>query len=155
MTRCDCCSGFKVFAVIPLLYVDAKVDSTDRRRFRVLVRSWKALPQMCKVEPEGVHGAGEEGDSSAGTAGGTTTNFNKTRRGSQTESFRKASETSTFWSLTLAMETEQACMLAVQHIETRRQEIFAQKMTRLKGILRQWAAPDASPTEAVAEDGNN
>lgn len=140
-----------MFAVIPLLYVDAKVDSTDRRRFRVLVRSWKALPQMCKVEPDGVNGAGEDGESSA-AASSAASNLNKTRRGAQTESFRKVSETSTFWSLTLAMETEQACMLAVQHIETRRQEIFAQRMTKLKGILRQWASPDSSPTDAVVED---
>jgi hypothetical protein len=133
-------TGFKVFASVPLLYTDAKIDPDDRKRFKILVRSWKALPQMCRVEPEGVSNC-EESETTASSSGtGAQQSQHRTRRGWQTESYRKASDRSTFWSLTLAMETEQACMLAAQHIENKRQELFAQKMNRLKGMLRCWAS---------------
>jgi hypothetical protein len=98
---------------------------------------------MCRVEPEGVS-SNEDSESSAT---GAHQSQHRTRRGWQTESYRKASERSTFWSLTLAMETEQACMLAVQHIENKRQELFAQKMVKLKGMLRCWASD--TPADSV------
>lgn len=138
--------GFKVFAAIPLLYVDAKVDPEDKRRFKVIVRSWRPLPQMCRVESEGVSAAAAEDDSATGSAAPGLAAMHKTRRGAQSEGYRKASERSTFWTVTLAMETEQACMLAVQHIESRRQEISAQKLLRLKTILNTWASESAVNT---------
>eukprot|EP01034_Spumella_vulgaris_P023897 gene23897-30175_t len=141
--------GFKVFAAVPLLYTDAKIDPEDRKRFKVLVRSWKPLPQMCRVEPEGVSTCDDADATAPGSGAGAQQSQHRTRRGWQTESYRKASERSTFWSLTLAMETEQACMLAVQHIENKRQELFAQKMTRLKGMLRCWASDTPADENAA------
>ena len=46
---------------------------------------------------------------------------------------------SIFWQLTISMETDEACNLAVRFIETRRQEIYNEKMKNLKKILENWS----------------
>lgn len=129
-------------------FTDAKTDPDDKRKFKVVVRSWKALPQMSRLEPEGIIANTIDDESNNSIPGMAA--INKTRRGSQSECFRKPSERSTFWTLTLSMETEQAAVLAVQHIESKRQELFLQKMNKLKSILNAWSSD--SLTEALNED---
>lgn len=46
----------------------------------------------------------------------------------------------TFWTLTVRVENEQACRLAVQHIETKRTEQAAAKIHKLHTMLEHWSS---------------
>jgi hypothetical protein len=124
-------SSFKVFSIIPILYADAKVDLTDKCKFRLVARSWKNQPNLMKNESDVVL---SEEMLDAGSP-----RFSKRFCQRKVETFLKPPEKSTFYHLSIIMETEQACSLAVQHIETRRKTITNQKIEKLKTILGKWS----------------
>jgi hypothetical protein len=121
--RLDGKSVFKVFLVAPLLYCDAKVDLNDRCRLKVVVRSWLSQPNMLKNDSE--IALSQESDMSS-------------VRAYKSGAFLKTAEKSSFYYQTVKMETEQACSLAVQHIESRRKALITQKLEKLKTILTSW-----------------
>jgi hypothetical protein len=54
--------------------------------------------------------------------------------------FLKARGKTNFWQLNLRVEGEQACRLAVLHIENKRKELAAARMQQLRRMLEHWAA---------------
>lgn len=122
-------SVFKVHILAPLLYSDAKVDLHERRRLKIIVRSWRPLSNMQRLDVE---------ESSNGD--GSESNRNSIKLAPKPmEGFLKAAEKSQLWHVTLVMDTEQACSLAAQHIESRRKQITAQKIDQLRSILSNWS----------------
>ena len=63
--------------------------------------------------------------------------------------FLKAKGKTTFWQLTMRVDNEQACKLAVQHIENKRKDLTANKMEQLRRILNHWASHEA---DALTKD---
>jgi hypothetical protein len=58
------------------------------------------------------------------------------------ETLLKPRELSNFWQIEIMMETEQACSLAIQHVENRRKALFTEKMLKLKEILSFYSSND-------------
>jgi hypothetical protein len=117
-----------------LSFVDAQADRTDKKSFNILVRSWRDKAHMTKVgadqdEKEIVQATSKQ--KSIKSFGGSKTSSN---------TFLKAADKSSMWQLRVTMETEQACSLAVMHIENKRKAIHKAKMTRLRSILDKWAS---------------
>ena len=54
--------------------------------------------------------------------------------------FLKPRTKTNFWQLTVRVENEQACRLAVQHIEGKRKEQAAAKMIQFQRILEHWSS---------------
>ncbi|RYH14219.1 hypothetical protein EON65_33955 [archaeon] len=124
-------SVFKVHILAPLLYSDAKVDLHERRRLKIIVRSWRPLSNMQRLDAEG-------SESSNGDGSESSRNSLKLAQ-KPMEGYLKAAEKSQLWHVTLVMDTEQACSLAAQHIESRRKHITAQKIDQLRSILSNWS----------------
>eukprot|EP01031_Cornospumella_fuschlensis_P030709 gene30709-37105_t len=57
-------SVFKVHILAPLLYSDAKVDLHERRRLKIIVRSWRPLSNMQRLDAEGGEGNNADGTES-------------------------------------------------------------------------------------------
>jgi hypothetical protein len=58
---------------------------------------------------------------------------------------------SIFWQLTVSMETEEACTLAVRYTESRRNEILSEKMRKLKTLLGNWQKFPWGNTESIGD----
>ena len=110
----------------PLLYTDAKIDLNDRHQMTIMVRSWKGIPNFKKLEVEGADSIDDFETS------------NKAVKRSET--YLKAPERSSMYQISLVMDTEQACGLAVHHIESRRKALTAIKMEKLKSLLSNWGS---------------
>ena len=54
--------------------------------------------------------------------------------------FLKTKGKTNFWQLNLRVENEQACKLAVQHIEGKRRDQTAAKMQQLQRMLEHWSS---------------
>ena len=107
----------------------------DKKSFTVLVRSWKDKAHMNRA---GAESAGI--DSSVASSGKSGAVSVKSFQKPSTSTFLKPGEKSSMWTLRVTMETEQACTLAVTHIENKRKDIHGKKMARLRGILDKWAS---------------
>jgi hypothetical protein len=127
---------FKIFLILPLLYSDAKIDLQDKTKFKLVVRSWFTQPKMVKNESEIAFTQDPE-------------ILKPVQRPAKSESFLKPVQRSEFYSLTVQLETEQLCALAVQHIETRRKLLTKQKLESLKLILSQWTSEKATVAKFV------
>ena len=57
----------------------------------------------------------------------------------KSESFLSKTVKSNFWQVSLTMDTEQACHLAVQHIDSKRQNITKEKLGQLKRLLTEYS----------------
>lgn len=148
-------SVFRIHILAPLLYTDAKVDLLDRRKLKVLVRSWKPMANMNKLELDFSEGGAGLTDidlvNSITTHSSHLTNAlygdnsdklspaSAKRSQMNNDSYLKPCEKSQLWQISLVMDTEQACSLAVQHIESRRKAITAQKVDKLRSVLSNWA----------------
>eukprot|EP01039_Chlorochromonas_danica_P009625 gene9624-10640_t len=148
-------SVFRIHILAPLLYTDAKVDLLDRRKLKVLVRSWKPMANMNKLELDFSEGGAGLTDmdlvNSITTHSSHLTNAlygdnsdklspaSAKRVQMNNDSYLKPCEKSQLWQISLVMDTEQACSLAVQHIESRRKAITAQKVDKLRSVLSNWA----------------
>lgn len=71
-------------------------------------------------------------ESIAGAAAATAAESNILR------SYLRGPRRSIFWQLTVMMETEEACSLAVKYIETKRQELYNGKLSELNDMLQKW-----------------
>lgn len=159
-SRVDGKSVFKIFLIVPLLYCDAKIDLNNKCKFKLVVRSWKNQVNMTKHESEfmiegvnnngnGNGSASENGNNNGkglfGFGNGNNSHNNAQRRG--VETFLKNVEKSSLYYLNICMETEQACSLAVQHIESRRKLLTNHKLDKLKNILNAWMDEAPVPSE--------
>ncbi len=122
--RIDGKSVFKIHTVAPLIYTDAKIDLANKHKFSIMVRSWKGITNLKKLDMESPED-GIEDDSTKFTA-------------KKFESYLKQPERSSIYQISLIMDTEQASALAVQHIESRRKALNAIKMEKLKNLLIKW-----------------
>lgn len=122
--RIDGKSVFKIHTVAPLLYTDAKIDLANKHKFTIMVRSWKGITNLKKIDME--TGEDQSEDDAAKFA-------NK-----KFEGYLKQPERSSIYQISLMMDTEQASALAVQHIESRRKALNAIKIEKLKTLLMKW-----------------
>jgi hypothetical protein len=127
---------FKIFLILPLLYSDAKIDLQDKTKFKLVVRSWLTQPKMTRNETEIAFAQDPEV-------------LKPVQRPAKSQSFLKPVQRSEFYSLTVQLETEQLCALAVQHTETRRKLLTKQKLESLKLILSQWTSEKATVAKFV------
>jgi hypothetical protein len=140
-------SVFRVHVLAPLLYTDAKVDLMDKRRLKVMVRSWKPVSNMQKLDVDFTEsGMTSEHDfATINYANGVNNSlYGNVRVGNQTatkptDCYLKLLEKSQIWQLVVVMDTEQACSLAAQYIEGKRKAITAEKMDKLRSVLSNWA----------------
>lgn len=114
-------STFKIKVVAPLLYADAKQDDIEKRKFKLVVRSWRNLETMSKVENIVVNDHGGE------------------LYERNNESYLKPPPRSSLFEASIIMDTEQASSLAVQHIESRRKLLLSTKSDSIKSFLCKWA----------------
>ena len=146
------------------------MDPHDCHKFKVIVRSFRDVAHMNKSEPDMsqfLHDGGAAGlqDYNTGTeapaspvpTNNSSNNSNSNSKGippankmkyasapkMESAKFLKARGKTTFWQLTMRVDNEQACKLAVQHIETKRKELTALKMQQLQRILEHWASDKA------------
>jgi len=124
-------SNFKIKVVAPLLFSEAKQDSNDKRRFNLIVRSWRKLSNMNIIELL---------PNDEGIATSSISTYSPYQRNAET--FLKPPEKSSMYELTIVMDTEQACSLAVQHIELRRKTLSANNLEYFKNILNKWQKYD-------------
>lgn len=149
------------------IYLDAQIDSVDKKIFKVLVRSWQNKAHMVKVGHVEPHpstltpsekGTRFGGDSNANIAGISSSSLNGSSTGAsqgtagdrlstkvtkanlKSPTYLKPGGKSNMFELRISMDTEQACTLAVAHIETKRKELHAAKVARLRSILDKWAS---------------
>lgn len=110
----------------------------DKKSFTVLVRSWKDKAHMNRA---GAESAGSDPSTiSSGNKSGALSVKSFQKSSNSTSTFLKPGEKSSMWTLRITMETEQACTLAVTHIENKRKDIHSKKMARLRSILDKWAS---------------
>lgn len=136
-------SVFRIHALAPLLYTDAKVDLLDRRKLKLLVRSWKPMTNMTKVETEFSDNGDLELSNAISSHSSSLTNAlygdSSAKRISSMEGYLQTCQKSQLYQIALMMDTEQACSLAAQHIESRRKSITVQKVDKLRSVLSNWA----------------
>lgn len=113
-------STFRIKVVAPLLYAEAKQDDVDKRKFKLIVRSWRNLETMSKIESIVVS------DQSSDI-------YDRNN-----ESYLKPPPRSSLFESSIIMDTEQACSLAVQHIESRRKLLLSTKSDVIKSFLHKW-----------------
>lgn len=135
---------------------DAQIDPKDASKFKLIVRSTGTVQHMYPVEPDmlqllregGMEGLKEfdaptegmalKADSTAQPAVPGGNKFVAPRL--EAAKFLKNKIKTNFWQLTLRVESDQACKLAVHHIESRRKEQTANKVQQLQRILEHWAS---------------
>jgi hypothetical protein len=144
-SKIDGKSVFKVHVVSPLLYVDAKLDLTNKRRLKIVVRSYKPISGMHKIdvaeEPPSIsssatpetspktHAAASSSSQSAGQ--GHTSHFRPTV-------FLKPPRKANMYEIELMMDTEQAASLAILHVESRRRQLNVLKIEEFKKKVSFW-----------------
>lgn len=128
-------STFKVFVAAPLLYSDAKVDSTNRKKFKIIIRSWHPLQNLSRIDTLSEETADSNGPISPSSQSGSQQSGISGRK---SEGFLKSALKSQFYEITLQMDSEQGSMLAVQHIESRRLALTQLKLNQLASTLKEW-----------------
>ena len=120
--RLDLKRGFKVYIVAPLLYTTAMTDIYDNRSFNVCVRSIDTIPHMQK----------------SGKESGSEKKNQSIYRSSPTYLVQETKNN--IWKVSVTMDTEKACKLAVKFVNERRKVLVEEAMTRLTQLLDSWAS---------------
>lgn len=118
-------STFKVKTVAPLLFTEAKQDLIEKKKFRLTVQSWRSFDNIDifdSITPL------EEKRVSSNNCGSERI----------IDGFLKFPHKSQFFELTIIMDTEQACTLAVMHIQQRRKAMQLHHLNSFKHIVQQW-----------------
>jgi hypothetical protein len=131
---------------------DAQMDPHDTHRFKLIVRSSRTVEHMYPAEPDMTQLLREGGTDGLldrpAEAAPAAKAASKTAPAAvkypvpklESAKFLKAKGKTNFWQLTLRVENEQACRLAVQHIENKRKEQTAAKMQQLQKMLELWSS---------------
>ena len=93
--------------------VDATLSPTDKKVLKIIVKSWENLPNLEKISGE------VETERSGKWNGGNASNYNAYNNHSG-NALLAAKKESSLWQVTIGFEAEQACSLALTHIEKRR-----------------------------------
>lgn len=133
------------------------MDPHDPQKFRIIIRSTGEVEHMNPAEPDmaqllregGTDSLLEQaGDVSTPGSGGAPNgkaakaapvNKYATPR-LEASKFLKARGKTNFYQLTFRVDSEQACRLAVQHIENKRKDQAATKLLQLQKMLERWAS---------------
>jgi hypothetical protein len=128
------------------------MDPHDTHRFKLIVRSSRTVEHMYPAEPDMTQLLREGGTDGlldrpadaapAAKATGKTAPAPVKYPVPKLESakFLKAKGKTNFFQLNLRVENEQACRLAVQHIEGKRKEQAAAKILQLQRMLELWSS---------------
>jgi hypothetical protein len=127
--------AFKVFAVAPLMYTDASVDPHDRSTLRLVVRAWEgdSLPNMEKIG---------SGDNQAQTS-------SRYGYGSYVPTLLPARRNTCLFQINIGFEYQQACALAAEHIEGRKNMLREERLKMLKKALAVWTESEQTPASKV------
>jgi hypothetical protein len=151
-----CVLTYRYWLSLLVCSIDAIADPNDCQRFKLVVRSSGTVKHMYPAEPDMTQLLREGGTDSlietpsAPNGDGSTPLKNSSTGpapkppafGPRLESakFLKARGKTHFWQLNLRVEGEQACKLAVLHIENKRKELAASRMQQLRRMLEHWAS---------------
>lgn len=139
---------------------DAQIDPHDCQKFRIIIRSTKEVEHMNPAEPDmaqllregGTDSLLESSEASTPTSSAavsTTSNGSKAKAAPankfatprlEASKFLKTRGKTNFYQLTFRVDSEQACRLAVQHIENKRKDQAATKLLQLQKMLERWAS---------------
>lgn len=144
-SRVDGKSVFRSHVAAPLIYAEAKVDSTDKKKLRLVVRSWAGIQYMRRLEPDRDGGAVSGENSPIRSNKSVSSNHYQRPFAIYLKQARK----SAMYEIELQMDTEQAAALAVQHVETRRKALSCAKMDEIRSVFAFWAAEHRNLLEDV------
>jgi hypothetical protein len=146
------------------------LDPNDKQKFRLVVRSSREVPHMTKCDAEAEHAlydcgienlaadvvvsipAAGAGSAGSGTGTGTGTSTPSAAAAPlppppkfpvhklEAARFLKPRPKMHYWQLTLRVDNEQACSLAVQHIHAKRRDFLSAKLQELKALLERWGS---------------
>lgn len=128
---------FEAAVVVPLLYIEAIFDPTDCTRLRVVARSWDPVVNMEQVG----HGGGQQENSQgllSGSTHGLDDGGHTLARAPTTQghSFLLPRPLSNLWQLLLQFESEQACLLAREHMEARTALLRQEMEVAVQDVIR-------------------
>ena len=122
---------FEASIVVPLVSTVSVLDLADKKRLRVVVRSWDPVVHMDQVGLEhaptswAAPAAGADDDSRASA-----------RAATHAHSFLHPRPQSALWQLQMVFDSEQACALAREHVEARALLLRSEMERRLTEVLR-------------------
>lgn len=126
--------GFFVQLITPLLHTDATVDASNKKRLKIIVRSWRRhIPYMERLSPLGTdHGTG--GARISVTLDHIKDIIDYTIQ--KSPCILRPRNENYLWRMTIEFETAQSCHLACQHIERRRSALTSEKCVLLQEYFR-------------------
>lgn len=130
------------------------MDPDDRLKFKLIIRSTRAVEHMYPAEPDLSQLLRENGNDSvldrsapasqlatpAGQSKTTSTAPKFPVHKLESAKFLKSKDKTSFWQLTFRVENEQACKLAVHHIEQKRKDQTTAKMQQFQRVLEHWSS---------------
>lgn len=131
---------FEASVVVPLVSTESVLDPVDKKRLRVVVRSWDPVAHMDQVGAEHAPTlwampAGVDDDSRAAAAASARARAGAVAGASHSHSFLHPRPQSALWQLQMVFDSEQACALAREHLEARAQLLRSEMERGLAEVL--------------------
>ena len=129
--------GFFVQLITPLLHTDATVDASNKKRLKIIVRSWRRqIPCMERLSPLGSGDQGSNGARISVTLDHIKDVIDYTIQ--KSPCLLRPRNENYLWRMTIEFETAQSCYLACQHIERNRSALTNEKCALLQAYFKKY-----------------